>query len=84
VPLGVRWHGGVAVHGDLAFAHARGRGRDGSNVHAFEFRDGVWHAAGSVAAPGPRIAFDGATLLVSNFGLNLNTATQVWVYSIAR
>lgn len=82
LPTAQRWHAGVAVHGDLAFAFARS-GNDAA-VHAFEFRGGTWHGAGRQPAAGPRLAFDGQTLLVSDFGLNLNDAREVEVFSIRR
>lgn len=83
LPSGQRWHAGIAVRGDLAFAYAPGGGEAGA-VHAFEFRGGAWRPAGRQPASGPRIAFDGETLLVSKFGLNLNTALEVEVFSIRR
>jgi hypothetical protein len=82
VPKAERWHAGVAVHGDIAFAFAR-NGSDAA-VHAFQFRGGTWQPAGRQAAAGPRLAFDGATLLVAQFGLNLNSAQEVEVFSIRR
>ena len=78
LPSVVSYRAGLALRGDVAFAFAD------EAVHAFEQVGGQWLPAGSIAAAGPRLAFDGETLLVSRWDSDLDQTREVEVYAISR